>query len=60
MADNGDEAKGHRSPKKRRFVISEFGSDEATRTERKQMLKHLVKKVLEPMGYQVAARRRHR
>src|SRR4051794_3578774 len=38
---------------KKCFVGSEFGSDEATRTERKQMLKHLVKKVLEPMGYEV-------
>ncbi|HEX7292125.1 MAG TPA: hypothetical protein VF250_13460 [Conexibacter sp.] len=35
------------------FVVSEFGTDEKTRIERKQMLKHLVKKVLEPMGYDV-------
>lgn len=35
------------------FVVSEFGADEAARTERKQTLKHLIKKVLEPMGYQV-------
>lgn len=35
------------------FVISEFGSDEKTRIERKQMLKHLVRKVCEPMGYTV-------
>jgi hypothetical protein len=39
--------------RKRCFVISEFGTDEATRTARKQTLKHLIKKVLEPMGYEV-------
>lgn len=39
--------------KKRCFVISEFGPDEKTRVARKQTLKHLVKKVLEPMGYEV-------
>ncbi len=38
---------------KKCFVVSEFGRDEATRLERKQTLKHLVRKVLEPMGYQV-------
>jgi hypothetical protein len=38
---------------KRCFVVSEFGTDEATRVERKQTLKHLVKKVLEPIGYVV-------
>src|SRR5688572_23463877 len=41
------------APTKKCFVISEFGTDEKTRTERAQMLKHLVKKVLEPMGYDV-------
>jgi hypothetical protein len=40
-------------PKKSCFVISEFGADDATRVERKQTLKHLVKKVLEPKGYEV-------
>lgn len=35
------------------FVVSEFGSDEATRTARLQTLKHLVRKVLVPMGYRV-------
>ncbi len=38
---------------KKCFFISEFGADEETRLERKQTLKHLVKKVLEPLGYQV-------
>lgn len=44
---------GSRGACKKCFVISEFGTDDATRVERKQMLKHLVKKVLEPMGYEV-------
>ncbi len=49
-ADNGDPAvKGS----KRCFVISEFGRTEETRKERTQTLKHLVKKVLEPKGYEV-------
>lgn len=39
--------------KKRCFVVSEFGRDEPTRRERTQMLKHLVRKVLKPMGYDV-------
>jgi hypothetical protein len=38
---------------KRCFVISEFGRDEKARSERKQTLKHLVKRVLEPKGYHV-------
>ncbi len=38
---------------KRCFCISEFGADEAARVERKQTLKHLVRKVLEPLGYEV-------
>ncbi len=39
--------------KKTCFVVSEFGTDEKTRIERKQTLKHLVRKVLEPLGYDV-------
>src|SRR4051812_31187529 len=35
------------------FVISEFGTDERTKVERTQTLKHLVRKVLAPMGYKV-------
>jgi hypothetical protein len=35
------------------FVVSEFGKDDATRLERAQTLKHLVKKVLAPRGYSV-------
>lgn len=35
------------------FVVSEFGKDPTTILERKQTLKHLVRKVLEPMGYDV-------
>ena len=47
-------AKGaSRGATKRCFVVSEFGSDEQTRLERKQTLKHLIKRVLEPMGYEV-------
>lgn len=42
-----------RTAAKRCFVVSEFGRDEQTRIERKQMLKHLVRKVLEPRGYEV-------
>jgi hypothetical protein len=38
---------------KRCFVVSEFGVDDKTRLARDQTLKHLVKKVLEPMGYEV-------
>jgi hypothetical protein len=38
---------------KRCFVVSEFGADDAARLERKQVLRHLVKKVLEPLGYEV-------
>jgi hypothetical protein len=38
---------------KRCFVVSEFGADEVSRVERKQTLKHLVRRVLEPMGYEV-------
>ena len=41
------------STHKRCFVVSEFGTDEKTRIERRQTLKHLIKKVLEPMGYEV-------
>jgi hypothetical protein len=40
-------------PRKRCFVVSEFGSDESVRIQRKQTLKHLVRKVLEPLGYVV-------
>jgi hypothetical protein len=48
------EASGRDTPAvKKCFVVSEFGADEKTRVERKQTLKHLVKKVLEPMGYEV-------
>ncbi len=46
-----DDAATPRSKTKKCFVISEFGADEKTRIERTQMLKHLVKKVCEPMGY---------
>lgn len=48
-ADNGEPHRGL----KRCFVVSEFGSTEAERRERTQVLKHLVRKVLEPRGYDV-------
>jgi len=49
-----DATNGAGSPApKRCFVVSEFGIDDKTRLARKQTLKHLVKKVLEPMGYEV-------
>lgn len=49
-----DVTNGAGSPaRKRCFVVSEFGIDDKTRLARKQTLKHLVKKVLEPMGYEV-------
>jgi hypothetical protein len=38
---------------KRCFVVSAFGSSEPERREHTQVLKHLVRKVLEPMGYKV-------
>ncbi len=38
---------------KRCFVVSEFGRSEQIRSERKQTVKHLVRKVLEPRGYMV-------
>ena len=46
----GDGTGATLSGTKKCFVVSEFGADEKTRTERKQTLKHLVKKVLEPMA----------
>lgn len=50
---SGSEAEPASISKKSCFVVSEFGADDASRIERKQALKHLVKKVLEPMGYEV-------
>jgi hypothetical protein len=38
---------------KRCFVVSEFGGTPAEIRERKQVVKHLIKKVLEPRGYRV-------
>src|SRR4051812_23927705 len=49
-SDNGA---ANKTVTKRCFVVSEFGSTEAERRERAQVVKHLVKKVLEPLGYEV-------
>jgi hypothetical protein len=51
--ENGSPSPQQSKQTKRCFVVSEFGSDEKTRLERTQVLKHLVRKILEPMGYEV-------
>ncbi len=54
MSDDQTDQKGAATrPIKTCFVVSEFGRDENTRTEREQMLKHLVKKVLKALDYEV-------
>jgi hypothetical protein len=41
------------SQQKRCFVVSEYGRTETERLERSQVLRHLIRKVLEPLGYDV-------
>jgi DNA-binding transcriptional ArsR family regulator len=54
MSDHSTNGSGPRPATTRRcFVISAIGGDTTERLSRQQVLRHLVRKVLEPRGYEV-------